>query len=46
MLQGLDPAIDDAVIETVNQWVYVPAMKNGVPVASVQELHFHYERRG
>jgi len=46
LLQGLDPAIDDAVIETVNQWVYVPAMKNGVPVASVQELHFHYERRG
>jgi hypothetical protein len=32
-------------MQTVNQWTYVPAMKNGVPVASVQELHFHYERR-
>jgi protein TonB len=46
LLQGLGPAIDDEVIQTVNQWIYVPAMKNGVPVASVQELHFHYERRG
>jgi protein TonB len=46
LLQGLGPAIDDEVIQTVNQWVYVPAMKNGVAVPSVQELHFHYERRG
>ena len=46
LLQGLGPAIDDAVIQTVNQWTYTPAMKNGVSVASVQELHFHYERRG
>jgi periplasmic protein TonB len=46
LLQGLGPAIDDAVIQTVNQWTYVPATKNGVPVPSVEELHFHYERRG
>jgi protein TonB len=46
LLQGLGEPIDDEVIQTVNQWVYTPAMKNGVPVASVQELHFHYERRG
>ena len=46
LLQGLGPAIDDEVIQTVNQWVYTPAMKDGVPVPSVQELHFHYERRG
>jgi protein TonB len=44
LLQGLGPAIDDEVISTVNQWTYTPATKNGVPVASVQELHFHYER--
>ncbi|MGA1980857.1 MAG: energy transducer TonB [Acidobacteriaceae bacterium] len=46
LLQGVGAPIDDEVIKTVNQWTYVPAMKNGVPVASVQELHFHYERRG
>jgi periplasmic protein TonB len=45
LMQGLGPAIDDAVIQTVNQWSFVPATKNGVPVASVQELHFHYERK-
>jgi protein TonB len=46
LLQGLGPAIDDEVIQTVNQWTYTPATKNGVAVPSVQELHFHYERRG
>ena len=46
LLQGLGPAIDDEVIAIVNQWTYVPATKNGVPVPSAEELHFHYERRG
>jgi periplasmic protein TonB len=46
LLAGLGPAIDDAVIQTVNQWVYTPAMKDGVPVPSIEELHFHYEKRG
>jgi periplasmic protein TonB len=46
LLEGLGPAIDDEVIQTVNRWIYIPAMKDGVPVASVEELHFHYERRG
>jgi hypothetical protein len=46
LLAGLGPAIDYEVIQTVNQWVYIPAMKDGVPVPSVEELHFHYEKRG
>jgi protein TonB len=46
LLQGLGPDIDNEVIQTVNLWVYTPATKDGVPVPSVQELHFHYERRG
>ena len=46
LLQGLGPAIDNDVIQTVNQWLYTPATKDGVAVPSVQELHFHYERRG
>jgi protein TonB len=44
LVHGLGPDIDNQVIQTVNQWVYTPATRNGVPVASVQELHFHYER--
>jgi protein TonB len=46
LVQGVGAPIDQEVMQTVNQWTYVPAMKNGVAVASVQELHFHYERRG
>lgn len=46
LLHGVGAPIDEEVMQTVNQWTYVPAMKNGVAVASVQELHFHYERRG
>jgi len=46
LLQSLDPAIDDEVMQTVKQWIYQPALKNGVPVASVMEMHFHYERKG
>jgi periplasmic protein TonB len=44
LLKGLDPAIDNLVIATVKQWSYTPALKDGVPVPSEQELHFHYER--
>jgi periplasmic protein TonB len=44
VVQGLGPAIDDVVIATVKQWSYIPATKDGVPVPSKQELHFHYER--
>ncbi len=44
LLQGLGPAIDDVVLSTVRAWTYTPALRNGVPVPSEQELHFHYER--
>jgi protein TonB len=44
LLKGLGPSIDDTVIATVKQWSYTPATRNGVPIPSEQELHFHYER--
>ena len=44
LVKGLGSPVDETVIATVQQWTYTPAMKNGVPVASEQELHFHYER--
>jgi protein TonB len=44
LLKGLDPSIDQEVIATVRQWLFTPATKDGVPVASEQEFHFHYER--
>ncbi len=44
MMSGLGPGIDEVVISTVQQWTFHPATQNGHPVASEQELHFHYER--
>ena len=44
LLRGLAPSIDEAVMATVKDWTFTPATRNGVPVASEQELHFHYQR--
>jgi protein TonB len=42
--KGIDPTIDRTVIAVVQQWLFAPATRNGQPVASEQELLFHYER--
>ncbi len=42
ILQTLGYGVDGAVANTVRTWKFSPATKDGVPVASVQELHFHY----
>jgi protein TonB len=36
--------IDETIIATVQQWTFRPATRDGQPVASEQELHFHYEK--
>ncbi len=41
---GLGHGIDETVIATVQQWTFHPATRNGQPIASEQELRFHYER--
>ena len=42
--KGMGSAIDNMVIATVQRWMFDPARKDGRPVPSVQELHFHYDR--
>jgi protein TonB len=42
-LSGVGYGIDENVIATVQAWVFHPATKDGTPVVSEQELHFHYE---
>jgi periplasmic protein TonB len=44
MTSGLGHGVDENVIATVQQWTFHPATKDGQPVASEQELHFHYEK--
>ena len=40
---GLGHGIDETVIATVQQWTFHPATRDGQPIASEQELLFHYE---
>ncbi len=42
--QGVGYGVDQSVIATVEQWTFHPAMRDGKPIPSRQELHFHYER--
>src|SRR5277367_3879914 len=42
ILQTLGYGVDGTVADTVRTWKFSPATKDGVPIASVQELHFHY----
>ena len=44
MSRGLGHGIDETVIATVQQWSFHPATRDGQPVPSEQELHFHYEK--
>jgi periplasmic protein TonB len=44
--KSLGPAVDQQVIATVQQWTFTPAMRNGAPIASEQEILFHYQRNG
>jgi protein TonB len=44
LVHGLGSPVDEEVIATVQQWRYTPAKRQGVPIASERELHFHYER--
>jgi protein TonB len=36
--------VDESVLATVQTWTFKPATKDGKPVASEQQLLFHYER--
>jgi protein TonB len=42
--RGLGHGVDDTVLATIQQWTFQPATRNGLPIASEQELLFHYER--
>jgi protein TonB len=44
MRHGLGHGVDEAVLATIQTWTFQPATRNGLPVASEQELLFHYVR--
>jgi periplasmic protein TonB len=44
MKRGLGHGVDETVLATIQTWTFQPATRNGLPVASEQELLFHYVR--
>ena len=42
--QGLGHGLDEAVLAVIQTWTFYPATKAGKPVASAQQLLFHFER--
>ena len=42
--QGLGHGLDEEVAAVLETWTFTPATKAGKPVASVQQLLFHFER--
>ena len=43
LTRGLGHGVDQVVLATIQQWTFQPATRNGLPVASEQELLFHYD---
>lgn len=42
--RSLGSVVDSQVIATVQKWTFTPAKRNGMPIASEQQILFHYER--
>ena len=42
LLQGLGHGVDERVIAVLRDWHYRPATRNGVPIPSKYDVHFHF----
>lgn len=42
LLQGLGHGIDERAIAVVRDWRFRPATRNGVPIPSKHDVHFHF----
>ena len=42
LLQGLGHGVEEKVVSVVQRWKFKPATLDGVPIASRQDVHFHY----
>ena len=46
VVQSLTPAIDGKVLDALENWRFRPATRNGVPIASKQDVYYHFPRFG
>lgn len=44
VLQSFNPLVDQRVIAAVEKWRFIPATRNGVPIPSKQDVHYHFPR--
>jgi len=44
VLQSLGPAVDHQVLAALEKWHFLPATRNGVPIPSKQDVHYHFPR--
>ena len=44
LLHGLDPAVDQKVLAAVQQWRFRPATRDGVAIASKQDVYYQFPR--
>jgi TonB family protein len=44
VLQGLAPLVDQRVLAAVEKWHFAPATRNGAPIPSKQDVHYHLPR--
>jgi protein TonB len=42
LLQGLGHGVDEKVIAVLRDWRFRPATRNGVAIASKQDVHYHF----
>ena len=46
VVQSLAPAIDGKVLEALDNWRFRPATRNGIAIASKQDVYYHFPRIG
>jgi TonB family protein len=46
VVQSLAPAIDSKVLDALENWRFRPATRNGVAIASKQDVYYHFPRLG
>ena len=46
VVQSLTPAIDGKVLDALENWRFRPATRNGVPIASKQDVYYHFPSLG
>jgi TonB family protein len=44
VVQSLTPAIDSKVLEALENWRFRPATRNGIAIASKQDVYYHFPR--